>query len=168
LKTLGLQRRVLLFEAVHIGVQKMIFIVLKTVYNFLDARNKSGMINYAIQMNFVCTLTSLGFILYKFHNLKRTKSTEDLSQSGSEVKRFVSQVTSRSVRFSQHAIGDLLKLEEVVQELEEARKKAGASLGSQTIDKLKVKLLQGDLLRLQSLVGIVKKQHFSGSCHSTR
>ena len=138
----------------------MIFIILKTVYHFLDARNKSGMINYAIPMNFVCTLTSLGFILYKFHDLKRTKRTEDLSQSGSEVKRFVSQVTSRSVRFRQHAVGDLLKLEEVVQELEEARKKAGASLGSQTIDKLKVKLLQGDLLGLRSLVGIVRKQHF--------
>lgn len=48
----------------------------------------------------------------------------------------------------------------MVQELEEARKKAGASLGSQTIDKLKVKLLQGDMLALRSLVGIVKKQHF--------
>jgi hypothetical protein len=48
----------------------------------------------------------------------------------------------------------------VVQEIEESRKKAGASLSSQTIDKLKVKLLQGDMLALRSLVGIVKKQHF--------
>ena len=69
----------LLFEAAHIGIQKMIFIILKIVYHFLDARNKSGMINYAIPMNFLCGLTSLGFILYKFHDLKRTKKTEDLS-----------------------------------------------------------------------------------------
>ena len=73
----------LLFEAVHIGFQKLVFIALKIAYNFLDARNKSGMINYAIPMNFVCALTSLGFILYKFHDLKKTKKTEDLSHSGS-------------------------------------------------------------------------------------
>ena len=40
------------------------------------------------------------------------------------------------------------------------RKKSGATLNSQKIDKLKVKLLEGDCMGMKSLVGILKKQHF--------
>jgi len=55
----------------------------------------------------------------------------------------------------------LLKLEQVVQEIEESRRKQGASLNNnQTIDKLKVKLLEGDQTSFKLFLKIIKKQHF--------
>lgn len=48
----------------------------------------------------------------------------------------------------------------MVAEIEDGRRKAGASINKQGIDKLKVKMLEGDIQTLKSLVGIVKKQHF--------
>lgn len=55
----------------------------------------------------------------------------------------------------------MLKLEQVVQEIEESRRKQGASLNNnQTIDKLKVKLLEGDQTSFKLFLEIIKKQHF--------
>ena len=55
----------------------------------------------------------------------------------------------------------MLKLEEVIQEIEESRRKQGASLNNnQTIDKLKVKLLEGDQTSFKLFLKIIKKQHF--------
>lgn len=55
----------------------------------------------------------------------------------------------------------MLKLEQVVQEIEESRRKQGASLNNnQTIDKLKVKLLEGDQTSFKLFLKIIKKQHF--------
>ena len=81
--SVNLQRRILIFEAGHIALQKIVFVALKVAYYLLNPRNKSGMINYSIPMNFICAFCSLGFILYKFIDLKKSKKTEDLSHSGS-------------------------------------------------------------------------------------
>jgi hypothetical protein len=52
-------------------------------------------------------------------------------------------------------------LEQVIEEIEESRRKQGASLNNnQTIDKLKVKLLEGDPTSFKLFLEIIKKQHF--------
>jgi hypothetical protein len=83
LVTLNLQRRILIFEGGHIALQKLVFVALKSAYYLLNPKNKSGMISYSIPMNFICGFASLGYILYKFRDLKQSKKTEDLSHSGS-------------------------------------------------------------------------------------
>jgi hypothetical protein len=131
----------------------------KVGYSLVDSRNKSSMTNYAIPMNIICAIACLGFFFYKFRDMKdsKTSNPEDLSNSGSEVKKFHSQVTGSSIRFRQTEPEDILKLEQVIQEIEESRRRAGASFNNKSIDKLKVKLLEGDNNTFKSFLGILKK-----------
>jgi hypothetical protein len=85
LKTLNLQRRVLLFEAIHIAIQKVMFMLFKLGYSYSNARFKSEMTRYAIPMNIICAAVCLCYIFYKFREMRDNKLTnpEDLSNSGS-------------------------------------------------------------------------------------
>jgi hypothetical protein len=118
------------------------------------------MTSYALPFNFMCALLSIGFIVYKFSDLKRSNKNEELSNSGSQIKRFESQITEHSIRFRQNDASDIMKLEQIVMELEEGRRKAGASLNKAAIDKVKVKLLEGDIETMKAFIAIIKKQHF--------
>ncbi len=65
------------------------------------------------------------------------------------------------IKFRQSEAEDMLKLEQVVQELEEARRQQGASLSNApAIDKLRVKLLEGDQNSFRALLAILKRQNF--------
>jgi hypothetical protein len=57
----------------------------KVGYSYSNARFKSDMTHYAIPMNLVCAAVCLGYIFYKFREMRDNKLTnpEDLSNSGS-------------------------------------------------------------------------------------
>ena len=89
----------LLFEAVHVAIQKMVFMLFKVGYSYSNARFKSTMTSYAIPMNMICMVVCLSFMYYKFRAMRDTKcaNPEDLSNSGSQVKKFHSRVTGQGI-----------------------------------------------------------------------
>lgn len=83
-KQVNLQRRVLLFEGAHVTVQKLIFLLLKVGYYFMDdIRLKSDMVNYAIPFNLICAVLTITFITLKFRDL-RLKTHKESIEGGSD------------------------------------------------------------------------------------
>jgi hypothetical protein len=115
LRSINLLRRVLIFECAHVTVQKLLFLVLKIAYFFMESvQNRSEMVNYAIPMNLICWLLTVLFIFLKFRDLKERKSTDNSDPAPVDIKKFHSQVTPTAIKFLQSERGNLDRLQGVI------------------------------------------------------
>jgi hypothetical protein len=114
------------------------------------------MVNYAIPMNVICLAITLIFIIMKFRTMEAQKQIEsDSSLGSSSLKKFESQVTPYIIKFRQSSKNDLVRLEQATLEIE-----AKSSTKIQAIDKLKVKLHEGDDSAMMALIQILRQQSF--------